>query len=131
MQVGQMAWQPPIMKMHACMHLLWLWLRESQPAIAPSLLACLHHMWSQVQTGAEGFCLQAPRPQPSHLGGLCVAAAPSAGVPLDVVGGTSQGAFMAALYAQGLSRTALQVSKQCRTHQLANAQAGRWHTQGP
>lgn len=31
------------------------------------------------------------------------------GVPLDVVGGTSQGAFMAALYAQGLGRTALQV----------------------
>lgn len=29
------------------------------------------------------------------------------GVPVDVVGGTSQGAFMAALYAQGLTREQL------------------------
>lgn len=32
-----------------------------------------------------------------------------AGVPVDVVGGTSQGAFMAGLHAQGLARDALQV----------------------
>ncbi len=32
-----------------------------------------------------------------------------AGVPVDVIGGTSQGAFMAALYAQGLDREAMQV----------------------
>lgn len=34
----------------------------------------------------------------AHLGVLC--ALEDAGVPVDVVGGTSQGAFMAALYAQ-------------------------------
>jgi predicted acylesterase/phospholipase RssA len=34
----------------------------------------------------------------AHLGVLC--ALDDLGVPVDVVGGTSQGAFMAALYAQ-------------------------------
>eukprot|EP00884_Botryococcus_braunii_P018904 jgi/Botrbrau1/5698/Bobra.0071s0031.1 len=37
----------------------------------------------------------------AHLGVL--QALDSAGIPIDVIGGTSQGAFMAALYAQGLS----------------------------
>ena len=43
----------------------------------------------------------------AHLGVLC--ALEDLGVPVDVVGGTSQGAFMAALYAQGLTREQLQV----------------------
>ena len=44
------------------------------------------------------------------------------GVPIDVVGGTSQGAFMAALFAQGLgieemrSRTRLFASKMSTRH---------------
>lgn len=45
----------------------------------------------------------------AHLGVLC--ALEDLGVPVDVVGGTSQGAFMAALYAQGLARENLQVRK--------------------
>jgi predicted acylesterase/phospholipase RssA len=43
----------------------------------------------------------------AHLGVLC--ALEDAGVAVDVVGGTSQGAFMAGLYAQGLGREQLQV----------------------
>lgn len=46
----------------------------------------------------------------AHLGVLC--ALEDAGVAVDVVGGTSQGAFMAGLYAQGLGREALQVAVQ-------------------
>ena len=45
----------------------------------------------------------------AHLGVLC--ALEDLGVPVDVVGGTSQGAFMAALYAQGLTREQLQVGE--------------------
>lgn len=41
----------------------------------------------------------------AHLGVL--QALDDLGVPVDVVGGTSQGAFMAALYAQGLTREQL------------------------
>ena len=43
----------------------------------------------------------------AHMGVLC--ALEDLGVPVDVIGGTSQGAFMAALYAQGLAREQLQV----------------------
>jgi hypothetical protein len=49
----------------------------------------------------------------AHLGVLC--ALEDLGVPVDVIGGTSQGAFMAALYAQGLSREQLQVGGSCST----------------
>lgn len=42
----------------------------------------------------------------AHLGVLC--ALEDCGVAIDCIGGTSQGAFMAALYAQGLSREQLQ-----------------------
>jgi Patatin-like phospholipase len=41
----------------------------------------------------------------AHLGVL--QAMDEIGIPIDVVGGTSQGAFMAALYAQGLGREQL------------------------
>ncbi|GLC44977.1 hypothetical protein PLESTB_001747900 [Pleodorina starrii] len=54
----------------------------------------------------------------AHLGVLT--ALEDAGVPLDAVGGTSQGAFMAALYAQGLGREALNLSVRHYAHQLSS-----------
>eukprot|EP00798_Chlamydomonas_sp_ICE-L_P019927 gene19927-26631_t len=60
----------------------------------------------------------------AHLGVLC--ALEDLGVPIDVVGGTSQGAFMAALYAQGLSRDQLQA----RVNEYANNNKAPFYTQG-
>ncbi|GIL50015.1 hypothetical protein Vafri_6357, partial [Volvox africanus] len=54
----------------------------------------------------------------AHLGVLT--ALEDAGVPLDAVGGTSQGAFMAALYAQGLGREALNHSVRHYAQQLSS-----------
>ncbi|GIM01831.1 hypothetical protein Vretimale_6609, partial [Volvox reticuliferus] len=54
----------------------------------------------------------------AHLGVLT--ALEDAGVPLDAVGGTSQGAFMAALYAQGLGRAALNHSVRHYAQQLGS-----------
>lgn len=46
----------------------------------------------------------------AHLGVL--RALEDLGIPVDVVGGTSQGAFMAGLYAQGLDRNLLRVRRE-------------------
>lgn len=54
----------------------------------------------------------------AHLGVL--QAINDVGVPIDVVGGTSQGAFMAALYAQGLSPDELKARVRSYASQMAS-----------
>ncbi|GAB4820172.1 hypothetical protein N2152v2_007218 [Parachlorella kessleri] len=60
----------------------------------------------------------------AHLGVLW--ALDDAGVPVDVVGGTSQGAFMAALHAQGLPFSSMQAAVRNYAAQMANPVSLLW-----
>jgi lysophospholipid hydrolase len=51
------------------------------------------------------------------------------GVPVDLVGGTSQGAFMAGLYAQDLGRVEMQVRGGGICGISGNLQGIRYHTE--